>query len=1103
MPSISAILEISPGDLANLKALPQQLEELVGNASQDLKSITGDGADGNALGKLLGNLNGLGEHAATLPDLSSVLGPVQSLLKGLPSSSLVNLPALKGGVDEALALLGPVKDLILGGKLDLSLEEGAKRAVEAIGGLLRPGDDSTSLLGQLEQFLGAFRSLESWRGSPPNPQALVELLAPLLIGMPIDLLEKPHAQLRAVLDPLRQALPEGADLLSWRAGLPARLSFWTELNAQLSSPAIDWLAVETKLHAELQELIRLRATRDRVISASLSNLARIDLSRVGEVGGAVAAVGRPPEFRLTQITDGIRDYIEKLAVNLESWAPTPQQLQAVATDLTGSFRRFLEESPLGELRAILLRLHHRLMLAIEGLPFRKLAAKAEQALRQVADAINIIDPDLIRRPIREFFETIDAKIKEIPVSEVVAAVQKVWKSVDAVFQQINTQLAQLKDTLQGLVAKVKALEEQIKPTLESIKVAVDTIGGQLSAFDLKDSSTAIVEQLHGLRDIVAGLDFSLLPDPALSTLHAGAQTLRAIDVAGTVNPPLNDILATVDPTPLLEGATTTLSAATEQLKAIDPSSVLTQLDKPVDELLKALAEFGPDKLRQLLDAALHPIDEVLREIDFTTALAPVTRIYADLFARVDAILNPDAIFTPLNKLVQPVVDVIDAIQPSRLLNFATSQAGPMAQAAGSSAAPPAPIANAGTTLTGVPPAAEADEPLYGFRPGDMLIPVIELYRQFMQTIDGFTDDLLGPAAELFHQVLSGRLQSLFLSSVEFEVNASLGVVIAEFDANLVTGRLLDAGGAFQTCVGTFTVKSENLTAADAAVALRIGSLLAQLDPLRLTPGRAQSEGVVAACAQVKAGIRLDGLRNVAGRLSALQSQLPPFLQAATANAASLRQFLKDLDPSPVRIAINDAFDRIGRRLVALQEPLFTGIDELMRLVEDFVLPLTPAALVELADRLHQAVKEQLLAFHPNTFKDEVTLIFDIVKAQLKAFDPSLIVAELNKQRDLLLKTLHDFVGQILPDPTQFIALQKNLAGVSEILKPAVEGLKPVAEMLAKIDVKVLLEPLIEAIARVRAQMPEVVAEIEAALDEVLDAIPEGGDASASAAVSVG
>ena len=54
---------------------------------------------------------------------------------------------------------------------------------------------------------------------------------------------------------------------------------------------------------------------------------------------------------------------------------------------------------------------------------------------------------------------------------------------------------------------------------------------------------AIVDELHKLRDKVAAIDFSKIPGPALSGLHAGAQLLRGLDVAGAVNPPLNEALA--------------------------------------------------------------------------------------------------------------------------------------------------------------------------------------------------------------------------------------------------------------------------------------------------------------------------------------------------------------------------------------------------------------------------------------------------------------------------------------------------------------------------------------------------------------------------------
>jgi len=49
------------------------------------------------------------------------------------------------------------------------------------------------------------------------------------------------------------------------------------------------------------------------------------------------------------------------------------------------------------------------------------------------------------------------------------------------------------------------------------------------------------------------------------------------------------------------------------------------------------------------------------------------------------------------------------------------------------------------------------------------------------------------------------------------------------------------------------------------------------------------------------------------------------------------------------------------------------------IVQEFLLPVSPGHIVQLARRLHAALKEQILAVHPSTFKDEVQLIFDAVK----------------------------------------------------------------------------------------------------------------------------
>jgi hypothetical protein len=256
---------------------------------------------------------------------------------------------------------------------------------------------------------------------------------------------------------------------------------------------------------------------------------------------------------------------------------------------------------------------------------------------------------------------------------------------------------------------------------------------------------------------------------------------------------------------------------------------------------------------------------------------------------------------------------------------------------------------------------------------------------------------------------------------------------------------------------------------------------------------------------LEARLDLSGLRAAFSTLRKVEAMLPPFLSPSSAEltAASLRQAIHDLDPAPARVEINNIFDQIGHKIVGLQSALMAGLEEFLLTVENFLIPVTPGSIVLLASQLHTALKEQMLAFSPATFRDEVKLIFDVVKKPLSTFDPSIIVNELNGLRDQLIQTLEGLVAGVLPDAAPFNALVAELAQFkpSAILAPITQALQPLSELIATLDVKVLLQPLLDAIARIRGEIPKVISDIEAALDDVLSAFPEGGPASVSVSAS--
>jgi hypothetical protein len=852
-------------------------------------------------------------------------------------------------------------------------------------------------------------------------------------------------------------------------------------------------------------MLRVGEVRDRLISGAVSAVGTLRFDGIANVKAAIDAIPRLQPVRLTPVFDGLRRQLRGMVAEFDTWNPTEEEVRALIRTLVERLLGFLADSPLGQLRTMLIEFQQRMLQGIESLPFRDIARRAENALRDVAGAVDVLDPEAIRRPIREFFQQIENKLGEVSGEAVRNAVGALWASVEDALNQVGEQIETLRTTLEGLVAELQGFVDRAQPALQAINESVTTVRTALDGFDLSEPAAEVIRTLNELRDTVAGLDVSMLPAPAVSTLKSGAELLRGIDVTGTINPPISDALEKIDPTPLLQEAAASLSGMVEQLNLLDPAVLATQLDRPVDQLLDTLTEFGPERFRALILDALKPVEDAIASLEFEGLLAPVTRLHAELSSKVDAILNPDAVFKPLEELFQPIVDVIDRLEPSRVLGMVAPHAGSFAEAAGSGARPPSAMAAAGSALRdAMPPGPEADDPMLGFRPGDLLLPLVDLHRLLMQTFDSLDDAVLAPAGQALRTVLRGRLDQLQPPAILVRTEAALRGVRLEFDGAAVSEALKDAALTYRSvAMRIIAAAKQGLPAAESTVATRVVALLPELDPQALAPASGQSQALLSASLAAEARLDLSGLRSALGGLRRVEELVPAFLSGDEMTAGSLRASLRALDPAPIRGEINALFDQLGAKLAAVQTKLVAAFEEFFLAVEEFFLPITPAAVVQLAGRLHAALRQQLLALHPSVLKDEIRLIFDVVKRQLSILDPVVLVEELNGLRDAFIQSLRDVVGSLLPDPAPFQALLDRLATMkpSQLLAPLVETLRPVSDLVATINPAALLEPLIEAIARVREQIPEVIADIEAAFDEVLAAFPEGGITGASVTVS--
>lgn len=1102
------ITGLSADDLKRIKDIPTEIDTLLKTVKQTLDGINNKTAKGNPLTGLFGALSTVAGDAEKLPGFDNILQSVKKISSEIPGTDLVNPAEVKAQIEAFINDLGPFKGMLLSGKLHGGFQEVLNKGLDLAKDLVKEKDILGDAGEKLEQFFRLFGMMLSWQKGTPKIEEVVDLLSHSFIGVAPDLLQQASAKLDLALAPIKNLLPAGADLDSWRASFDEQLSLWLKIKARVEGQGnIDWPALQAELQQARLRLLGTIAARDRLFSATLSNLNQLKIKGMNDVASALSKIPKIEVPSLTPLFEQMRREMKNYVLALTSWTPTPDDLRKMVRALVDRILHFIDESPLGQIRLFLIEFQQTMLRAIESLPFKDLAHKAETALLKLAAAADVLDPEAIRRPIREFFGGLKKKIDELPLDDIRNAIKSIWKAVEDALNQVKGLIETLQKTLQQAINGLKAYVDKAKPTLEQIKTAVASIKTTLESFDLNQPAEVVVGELHKIRDVVAKLDVSSLPGPAVAALKTGAEMLRGIDITGSVKDPIDKELGKIDPTPLLKKASESLGGFVAGFKALDPATIGAQLDKPVDEILKALSQVGPDGLRKALDAALLPIKDAVKQLDFAKLLAPLTNLFQELKAKVDAVLNPELIFKPLEELYKPIIKVIDALDPAKLIDLITPHGETLSNNLKSATPAPAAFTSKGGILKkNLQEHPESKDDLFGFRPGDMLIPLIDIHHQFMASFGHVADDALAQAAKLLKTSLFDRIRDLNPQEITRRVQTAVFNAGLEFDAAAITNRLSDASLAYDAAVQKIGAAARAQLPSNAKpVAEQVLSLLRDLDPLALIPDISQHEGLISAQVNVQANVDLGDLgASFASVGERFENLLPSFLKSAELTAADVRQALEALDPAPVREEINKLFDDLGHRLVGLEEALMAAIEELAMAAEKYLLPISPANIIELAHRLYAAAREQVLAFSPATFKDEIKKLFDVIKNQLNVLDPSVIVQELTGLRDELMHKLEELAHGLIPDSAAFDDLQKRLAALkpSQLLKDISAALKPVTELVALLDPSNLLQPLIEVIAKIRTQIPDALAKVEAGFDDVLAAFPEGGGGGVSARVQV-
>jgi hypothetical protein len=1101
MPTVD--LGIDAGALTRLTELPDQILSAVAAAQQAL-----DGADpagsGNAIADLVAGLGALPDQLAELPDLGPALadlGALRELVPAeLPAAAEAALSTLHG-VTDALAPLAPLID-----DPEAFIEAATQRLSGLTAAIATPSDASLGVGGELAQFFTLLNSLDDWTTRAPSATEVASLVAKAFVGADLDLLAPPLAALQRCLARLDTVLPDGADLTRWRTGLTGLQATWTALDAAVTAPQIDWRAIEVDLSTAARVQAELISARDRLLADAVAALGGLEFGGLADVAAAIRAIPQVPEVRLTPLLDGFVDQMRGLRNGLEHWELSADQVRAIVRAMMLQLKEAIDNSALGALRRGVLSFEQRILAVVDELPLRDIADELTGVLDGMAGAVDDVDLAGLLSPVTELGDSVGSAISALAGNAVRETVEAVWNAVESALQDAAAILEQLRAALAAVTGQLGEFSSRVGPAVAELVDAVTTLKVTLEDFDLTQPTAAVLDNLHRARDTVAAIDVSVLPADAVQLVHDAAGALADIDITSAIREPIAAVLDAVDPGPLLHTVLEVLTDIGAQLAAVDPSTLIATLDAPVGTVLDGLAELDPSRLESMIDDAVAPVRQAIAVLDAHQVLEPATATFADLMNKLDGLLDPAPVFEPLQQAYQPIIDAVEALDPSALLDLIGSRIGGVTEnfgdAAGAAIGPKA-VTGGKAGLAGLPTSVDVDaDDLFGFRPGDLLVPLIDLHHRLMSALQGLTGDVLDRAAEALNRAFTGGMAELRPDVVFDRIDATLARVSDELGATVTASAIADAVTVYQRVSARLAVAGRAAAGDDASVALRVNAVLPSIDPMRLIPGPGQTAALSAAAVAARRA-DVTALRSAyAVGVSKLRRLLPALVGDAQSGAGLLGA-LAALDPAPIRVEVNALFDEAGQFLAGLGDVVTAAMEEAAAGMEAVLSAFSLTGLFDMVTHVHQNLVAQVVAISPAVLAEHVRLVFAAVRRQLEALDPGQLAEQVDAIRVGLDGALDQLLDGLLPDPAPLRELQTRLAALrpSQLLAPVTAALAPITTLTATVDADALMQPLVGGIDRIKEQLPVVIAQLEAAFDEVLRAFPTGGVSGASGSVS--
>jgi hypothetical protein len=981
--------------------------------------------------QLLHTLEEIGTSADGGVGLGSLAAPLRALDEartGPLGETLQTLTSLVPGLD----LARPID--ALGGSAG-----GVVSLVRLLGGLMatdtltRELVTSTGLLGGMlkaDAVDAAIARIDVWAGNT----TLAPLVATADPNDPqvVDIVAAPVLELLAAIRGAADAIVDGmafGEATLTQGAIPRLTDELTVASALLS---------ESALPPVRQLVLDVRAKLEPVLAVDLGAPADSFDAFLGEITGLTGEIGA--------------------AVGKLDPGAIAQPLTTALTDAIGVLDEI--EHAAEQVRAAFQSAFQTIYQVISAIDLRPVSETIRAALQPAVDAL--------------------AQVQAL-VGDAQQAIEDTSQAVIAAMNDVKTSLADAAttahDAYQRVADAIEALNlDQLEADLRSgIAEAVQA----LEAAQLKPYFDASIDVMSTAADLVSAVPVDILPDDVKQDLQEAVAPIKAIDfdtaIRGTLEGQLHDILHELDTT-VLDEVAAAYAEVLAFLESINPRGAFEQLEhEAFDPLLERLAAIDPAEVLSPVSSVLDELKDAVRSLDLRSdVLQPLDDAFSQLRDGFDQLNPADA--------VKPLVDQVTELR------------------------------------TGIQDALHLDEVLLRLDSAQAFVDrnLDRLdFARLVELLDSAWDELRpaprkheGPSA--IGTLLSGLL-------------ADVGLPIRADSFTVVTGWLGGADAAADVNARLAGAVAAVRSAKEAAEHADVQAIAASVQPLHrdlLAAVRSHPEGSPLRVRLEQALLRsspadLFGAHvdNRARYLAALDQTLAAVQAAAGAGrselnavAGGLRDALRPL--TAVTDKVRALFARFGldvdgRDLREITHGLFDLLEP-SRLLE----PIT-SAFADLRAKISTLVRDGVLgpvrrgvtdlqgvlaALDISFLTTELQSLHDDLLAQIDALMPSALLGPVVDSFEQTQQTILAFdplgaATAVVDTMKQAVAEVVNDFRPTVIFAPILDVYDHILKIASGLDVKNLLQPVLDALHDIETQLDDGLDRTADALDKLQAALP--------------